>query len=120
MLLSCILQLCLEIDITNKKGKLEYLKTRDPEARSMNLPVTLGVVPDYAYSGNGLRIDAVSKGKTAEKIGLKAGDVLMQLGDYKFTDIYSYMQALQHFKKGDKTTLQILRDGQPMSFDVQF
>ena len=108
------------IDITNKKGKLEYLKTRDPEARSMNLPVTLGVVPDYAFSGNGLRIDAVSKGKTAEKIGLKAGDVLMQLGDYKFTDIYSYMQALQHFKKGDKTTLQILRDGQPMSFDVQF
>jgi len=86
----------------------------------MNLPVTLGVVPDYAYSGNGLRIDGVSKGKTAEKAGLKAGDVLIQLGDYKFTDIYSYMQALQHFKKGEKTTLQILRDGQPMSFDIQF
>jgi hypothetical protein len=108
------------IDATNKKGKLEYLKTRDPETKSVSLPVTLGVVPDYAYSGNGLRIDAVSKGKTAEKIGLKAGDVLVQLGDYKFTDIYSYMNALQHFKKGDKTTLQILRDGQPMSFDVQF
>jgi len=108
------------IDATNKKGKLEYLKTRDPETKSVSLPVTLGVVPDYAYSGNGLRIDAVSKGKTAEKIGLKAGDVLVQLGDYKFTDIYSYMNALQHFKKGYKTTLQILRDGQPMSFDVQF
>ena len=86
----------------------------------MSLPVTLGVVPDYAYSGSGLRIDGVSKGKTAERIGLKAGDILVQLGDYKFTDIYSYMQALQHFKKGEKTTLQILRDGQPMSFDVQF
>ncbi|HVX24737.1 MAG TPA: M28 family peptidase [Parafilimonas sp.] len=108
------------IDATNKDGKLEFLKTRDPEARSTSLPVTLGVIPDYAYSGNGLRIDGVSKGKTAERIGLKAGDVLIQLGDYKFTDIYSYMQALQHFKKGDKTTLQILRDGQPMSFDVQF
>jgi hypothetical protein len=108
------------IDAANKKGKLEYLKTRDPETKSVSLPVTLGVVPDYAYSGNGLRIDAVSKGKTAEKTGLKAGDVLVQLGDYKFTDIYSYMNALQHFKKGDKTTLQILRDGQPMSFDVQF
>lgn len=108
------------IDATNKKGKLEFLKTRDEQARSMNLPVTLGVIPDYAYSGNGLRIDGVSKGKTAERIGLKAGDVLVQLGDYKFTDIYSYMNALQHFKKGDKTTLQILRDGQPMSFDVQF
>ncbi len=108
------------IDATNDKGKLDYLKTRDQEARSMSLPVTLGVVPDYAYSGNGLRIDGISKGKTAEKIGLQAGDVLLQLGDYKFTDIYSYMQALQHFKKGEKTTLQILRNGQPMSFDIQF
>ncbi len=108
------------IDATNDKGKLDYLKTRDQEARSMSLPVTLGVMPDYAFSGSGLRIDGISKGKTAERIGLKAGDILIQLGDYKFTDIYSYMNALQHFKKGDKTILQILRDGQPMSFDVQF
>lgn len=108
------------IDSTNNKGKLDYVKTRDEEARSMSLPVTLGIMPDYAYSGSGLRVDAVSKGKTAERIGLKAGDVLLQLGDYKFTDIYSYMNALQHFKKGNKTTLQILRDAKPMSFDVQF
>ena len=87
---------------------------------STKLPVTLGLMPDYAFSGNGLRVDAISKGKTAEKIGLKAGDILLQLGDYKFTDIYSYMGALQHFKKGDKTTLQIVRNDKPMSFDVQF
>lgn len=108
------------IDATNNKGKLEFLKTRDAEARSMNLPVTLGVIPDYAFSGSGLRIDGVSKGKTAERIGLKAGDVLLQLGDYKFVDIQTYMQALQRFKKGDKTTLQISRAGKNMSFDVQF
>jgi hypothetical protein len=30
------------------------------------------------------------------------------------------MQALQHFRKGDKTTLRISRKGQEMSFDVQF
>jgi len=108
------------INAADNKGKLAYLKTRDQEARSMNLPVTLGVIPDYAYSGSGLRIDGVSKGKTAEKIGLKSGDVLLQLGDYKFVDIQTYMQALQHFKKGDKTTLRILREGQEMSFDVQF
>ena len=108
------------INTTNDKGKLAFLQTKDPEMRSMSLPVTLGVMPDYGYTGSGLRIDGVSKGKTAERIGLKAGDILLQLGDYKFVDIQTYMQALQHFKKGDKTTLRISRNGNEMSFDVQF
>ena len=68
---------------TDDKGKLTF-KTRDAEARSVALPVTLGVIPDYGYSGTGMRIDGVSKGKTAEKAGLQAGDILLQLGEYKF------------------------------------
>ena len=108
------------INATNNKGKLAFLKTKDPEMRSTSLPVTLGVMPDYGYTGTGMRIDGVSKGKTAEKIGLQKGDVLLQLGDFKFVDVQTYMQALQHFHKGDKTTLHISRDGKEMSFDVQF
>ncbi len=108
------------IEAANDRSKLSFTKTRDQEARSMSLPVTLGVVPDYGFSGTGLRIDGVSKGKTAERIGLQAGDVLLQLGDYKFVDIQTYMQTLQHFKKGDKTTLRILRGNEEKVFEVQF
>lgn len=108
------------VNATNNKGKLAFLKTKDAEMRSTSLPVTLGVMPDYGYTGTGMRIDGVSKGKTAEKIGLQPGDVLLQLGDFKFVDVQTYMQALQHFHKGDKTTLRISRDGKEMSFDVQF
>lgn len=108
------------INAADKKGKLSFLKTRDAEMRSVSLPVTLGVMPDYGYTGTGMRIDGVSKGKTAERTGLKPGDILLQLGDYKFVDVQSYMQALQHFKKGDKTTLIISRDGEEKRFDVQF
>ncbi|MBV9961477.1 MAG: M28 family peptidase [Parafilimonas sp.] len=108
------------VNATNNKGKLAFFQTKDQEMKSTHLPVTLGVMPDYGYTGSGLRIDGVSKGKTAEKIGLKAGDVLLQLGEYKFVDIETYMQTLQRFKKGDKTTLIISRNGKEMSFDVQF
>ncbi|HEX5155445.1 MAG TPA: M28 family peptidase [Parafilimonas sp.] len=108
------------INATNNKGKLAFLTTRDQEMRSVSLPVTLGVMPDYGFTGTGMRIDGVSKGKTAERIGLKAGDVLLQLGDYKFVDVQTYMQALQHFHKGDKTKLIVSRDNKEMSFDVQF
>lgn len=108
------------IEAANNKSKFTFTKTRDQEARSVSLPVTLGVVPDYGYTGTGLRIDGVSKGKIAEHIGLQAGDVLLQLGDYKFADIQSYMQALQHFKKGDATKLRIKRGDSEMVFDIQF
>ncbi len=108
------------VEATDNKGKLAFTKTRDVEMRSVALPVTLGVMPDYGYSGTGMRIDAVSKGKTAEKIGLQPGDVLTQLGDYKFVDVQTYMQALQHFKKGDKTTLHIKRNEKEMQFAVEF
>jgi hypothetical protein len=108
------------VEATDNQGKLTFTKTRDVEMRSVSLPVTLGVMPDYGYTGTGMRIDVVSKGKTAEKIGLQAGDILLQLGEYKFVDVQTYMQALQHFKKGDSTTLRIKRGEKEMEFAVNF
>ena len=108
------------IEATNYDGRLAFTKTREQEMRSVALPVTLGVMPDYAYTGTGMRIDGVSKGKTAERIGLQAGDVLMQLGEYKFVDVQSYMGVLQKFHRGDKTQLHILRGAKEIVFDVQF
>ena len=106
---------------TDTKGKLAFTKTKEPQmGQSRRFTVSLGVIPDYGYSGTGMRIDGVTPGKTGEKIGLKAGDVLIQLGEYKFTDVMSYMQALGGFKTGDKTKLRIKRGNDEMVFDVEF
>jgi S1-C subfamily serine protease len=82
--------------------------------------VSLGVIPDYGYSGTGMRIDGVSPGKLAEKLGLQAGDVLLQLGEFKFVDVNSYMTSLGKFNKGDKTSLKIKRGTEEKTFEVQF
>ena len=87
---------------------------------STRFTVSLGVIPDYGYSGTGFRIDGVSPGKLAERIGLKGGDILLQLGEYKFVDVTSYMQALSKFKKGDKTVLRIKRGTEEKTFDIEF
>jgi aminopeptidase YwaD len=109
------------IRAADDKGKLAFLKTREPDmGRSTKFTVSLGVIPDYGYSGTGVRIDGVSPGKLAEKIGLQAGDILLQLGDYKFVDVMSYMQTLGKFKKGDKTTLTIKRGNEEKQFDIVF
>jgi hypothetical protein len=109
------------IRATDDKGKLAFLKTREPDmGRSTRFTVSLGVIPDYGYTGTGVRIDGVSPGKLAEKIGLKGGDILLQLGEYKFVDVQSYMSALSKFKKGDKTKLTIKRGTEEKTFDVEF
>jgi S1-C subfamily serine protease len=88
--------------------------------RSTRFTVSLGVIPDYGYSGTGMRIDGVSPGKLAEKKGLQAGDILLQLGEYKFVDVNSYMQSLSKFKKGDKTVLIIKRGTEEKKIELEF
>ncbi len=109
------------IKTTDSYGKLDFLKTREQSmGKSTKFTVSLGVMPDYAFTGTGVRIEGTSQGKLGEKIGLKAADVLVQLGDYKLIDVMGYMQALGKFKKGDKTTLIIKRGKEEIKFDIQF
>ncbi len=109
------------ITAMDTKGKLAFTKTREQQGgRGDKFTVSLGVIPDYGYSGTGMRIDGVSPGKLAEKAGLKAGDVLLQLGEFKFVDVMSYMTSLGKFKKGDSTTLRIMRGTEEKTFNVQF
>jgi aminopeptidase YwaD len=106
---------------SNNKGKLVFTKTTEPQlGLSARFTVSLGVMPDYAFNGTGVKIDGISRGKIAEKIGLQPGDVLLQLGMFKFVDVMSYMQTLGRFKKGDKTKLKIKRGKEEKEFDIEF
>jgi len=109
------------IDATNKKGKLAFTKTREAASTGRSsFKVTLGIMPDYTYSGSGVRVDGVSDGKIAQKVGIKAGDVITQLGDIKFTDVQSYMGALGKFNKGDATKVKVKRGNEELMFDIIF
>lgn len=105
----------------NEKDKLVFTKTKESATSSKSsFKVSLGVMPDYTFSEGGVRIDGVSDGKLAQKIGLKAGDILLQLGDHSFTDVQSYMQVLGKFNKGDATKLKVKRGNEILEFAIVF
>lgn len=105
----------------DSKGKIAFTKTKDQDSeKSPRFSVTLGVVPDYMYSGDGMRIDGVSEGKVAERAGLIGGDVVIALGDSTVTDMMSYMRALSAFSSGDSTSVSIKRDQDTLAFPVRF
>ena len=109
------------IEKTDKKEKLVFTKTRETQMNGRSsFKVTLGIMPDYTFDGIGVRADGISEGKIAQKAGIKAGDIIVQLGDHKFTDVQTYMEALSQFKKGDATKVKVKRGTQELVFDIVF
>jgi Zn-dependent M28 family amino/carboxypeptidase len=110
------------IEAQNKqKEKLAFLKTREQQmGTTARFSVTMGIMPDYTFSGAGVRIDGVSDDRPAQKAGLKTGDVITALGTYNVSSVESYMQALSKYKKGDKTTVHYARDNQKLSSAIEF
>lgn len=106
--------------IAHLPDALPFSKTKAPEQGKSKFKVTLGVVPDYAWEKKGMRISGVTEGKPAALAGLQKNDVLLQLGEHPIDDIYGYMAALGKFKKGDQTTVQILREEKPLTFKITF
>lgn len=101
--------------------KIAFTKTRETQTTtSARFTVSMGIMPDYSYGGNGVRVDGVSDNRPAKKAGILAGDIVKQLGDYKTSSVEAYMQALSKFKKGDKTTAVVLRKEQEISFEIVF
>jgi aminopeptidase YwaD len=103
-----------------KRKKLDFQKTKDASPGATRFKVSLGVMPDYSFNGEGMRIDGVTDGRPAQKAGLLRDDIVTKIGDYPVTDMSSYMSALGKFNKGDKTTVEIVRGAQTLSFEIQF
>ena len=98
------------VENLNDDGKIVFTKTKDESQQGASFKVTLGVMPDYVYDGEVMRIDAVMDDKPAKKAGLEKGDVVIMLGDVPVKTIYDYMDGLAKFKKGDKAKVKVKRN----------
>ena len=100
--------------------QLVFKEAPGEQRQSMNLDgPTLGVLPDYGYEGTGMKITGVTKGRAAEQAGVKGGDIIIGLAGEKLEDIYGYMGMLNKLKKGQNTTITVLRDGKEMTMDLE-
>jgi aminopeptidase YwaD len=116
-----IIQYILDVvENAGTKGKLAFTKTREQSMTGSKYKVSVGIMPDYTFSGAGVKADGVIDGRPAQKAGIQTGDVIIQLGDYPVTGMDTYMQALNKFEKGQTTTVTIKRGDQTKAFQVTF
>jgi hypothetical protein len=112
-----ILRITAEFD---NAGKLAFRKTKNESEEVPRFKVGLGVVPDYLFTGKGMRIDGISEEKPAQKAGLMKGDIVVKLGDSTIVDMMSYMRTLATFDNGDKTKVTVDRDGKMVEKEIEF
>jgi C-terminal processing protease CtpA/Prc len=115
--LELILRVIVDLD---DEEAIPFQKTKDESQDVPSFKVTLGVMPDYMYSGEGMRIDGVREGKTADVAGIKKGDVVVKMGDIDVVDMMTYMKALSAFEKGQETDVELIREGEKIRTTVVF
>ena len=79
---------------------------------------SLGTVPDFAFSGSGVRISDVTPGGAAEQAGLQAGDILLNYNGQVMTDLQVYSNLIRESAPGDTVRLDIQRDASLLTVEV--
>jgi len=69
---------------------------------------------DFGVRSIGMRINRVMPGSNADRIGLRAGDVLVRLNDQSLPAAFDVADALEDTPPGSKIDLLVARENQPV------
>lgn len=112
----------MEQQMAEKMASLENMQKRMEESFKhmtwSDRPI-LGVYENTeANTGKGLVIESLVMGKGAEKAGLMAGDIIVNVNDQPVTGSRSLRDALNDRKTGDAVTVTLIRDGNTLTKTV--
>ena len=68
----------------------------------------------------GVYVNSVEEGTAAEKAGMKAGDVIVKVGEKKIEDMNDLNAAKKSYKAGDEATVTVNRGGQEVELSITF
>ena len=89
-----------------------------PEASVQGRRVSFGTVPDFAFTGPGVRVAGVGPGTPAEKGGLKEGDILIKLDATPMTGLQAFSDFLKTAKAGQTLSVSLVRGRESLTLIV--
>ena len=78
-----------------------------------------GLVPDFAFAGEGVRAQDITPGSPLDKAGLKPGDVIIELEGRPVKDLRSYSEELKKFSPGQKIRVTYLSGGAEAAVTIE-
>ncbi len=95
----------------NFTGEAEPANKQSSAEPKSSRKVSTGSVPDFAYTGKGVKLGSVVSESAGDKAGLKAGDVIVGLNGTEIADLKQYSDLLKQHQPDEIITLKILREG---------
>ncbi len=93
-------------------------ESRPAGGAEQGLGASLGTIPDYGAEDGGLVLQGVTAGSAAAEAGLRAGDTLLRLGEFRIGDVYDLTEALRRHAPGDEVTLEYRRGSETLTARV--
>lgn len=72
-----------------------------------------------APNGKGVLVKEVENDENAAKAGIKAGDVIIKVGEEAIKDVEDIRDAISELKEGDKVNIEVLRKGKRATISLE-
>lgn len=110
------------VPIDNAIKDYEQIKETGMISGRAQLGVTVvSVTDDIASAFNmkvGVYVNDVASGSAADKAGIKAGDIIIQVGDTAISSSYELQAILLQYSAGDETTITLWNNGKERTVNV--
>ncbi|MBI4655189.1 MAG: M28 family peptidase [Elusimicrobia bacterium] len=78
-----------------------------------------GFIPDFTYTGKGVKIAELSENSTLSETGVKPGDVIVKIDGKEISGLKDYSEELKKRKPQDKVNLAIISGGEEKTITIE-
>lgn len=106
------------LNYIDKENFLPFASTLNQEkVKKGRKRISLGFMPDFAYSGKGVRIAKVRENSTGYKYGLKEGDVIVSVNGNSVNNLMDYTDIMS--RVSFPIEIEYLRDGKIERIEIK-
>lgn len=114
----------LTVSIEGRTSDSPGAPTSAPAAAAPSQPgeggrkVLFGVVPDFGFRETGVKVTSLVPDSPAARADIRAGDILIRLGEQDITDLMTFSRVLKTLTAGQEVEATLLRDGSKVTVKV--
>jgi hypothetical protein len=117
-IVSYVAAIAKAVDTNPQRPTYTVAKSATPQGARMGFSVSLGTIPTYADSTDGMLLDGVRENSPAARAGLKAGDKMIKLAGKDVKNVYDYTAILGEMKPDLEYEVVIVRGGETLSLKI--
>jgi len=101
------------------KSEKHSLNNKPVNRPASNKRAATGSMPDFAFSGEGVKIAGISEGSAADNAGLLKGDIIIKFNEVNIKNLKEYSNQLKQHKPNDTVEIMVLRDEKPLKISIK-